>query len=285
MDGPVEKLHRARPKSNINRRCSARIADKYQNNRLMTIATELTEALKRCMRTQGMTYRDLAVRLDLSEAAIKRMFSKKAMSVQRLEQVCEQLDIGLAELSAEAARGHSVLHQLSEAQEQALVDNPLLLLAMFLTINRWRQEDVFLHFAFTKAQWTALLVKLDRLGIIELQQGNRGRLLTARNFRWRMDGPMERYFRQYLLMDYFADPFDGEQDALLLLSGSLSAQGIRQLRQRLNEVAREFDAMLARDATLPAQERIGISLVLAQKPWLLKLFHAHRQPQDRARVV
>ncbi len=245
----------------------------------MAISLELIEALKRCLRAQGMTYRDLAGRLKLSEAAIKRMFSQRAMSLQRLEQVCDVLDVGLAELSAEAARGRPAMANLSEEQEQALVSEPALLLALFLTVNRWRQDDVLAHFAFTPAQWTALLVRLDRLGIIELMPGNRGRPLTARNFRWRANGPMERYFRLNLLGDYFADPFDGEQDALMLLSGSLSIDGIKQLRQRLEELAREFDALLARDATLHAQERIGVSLVLAQKPWLLQLFQPYRRAQ------
>ena len=246
----------------------------------MALSLELIDALKRCLRAQGVTYRDLAGRLQLSEAAIKRMFSQRAMSLQRLEEVCEALDVGLAELSAEAARGRPAMANLSEMQEQALVDEPALLLALFLALNRWRQDDVLAQFDFTLAQWTALLVRLDRLGIIELMPGNRGRALTARNFRWRADGPMERYFRQSLLGDFFADPFAGEQDALLLLSGSLSIDGIKQLRQRMEELAREFDALLARDATLDAQERIGVSLVLAQKPWLLQLFQPYRRAQQ-----
>lgn len=246
----------------------------------MALSLELVDALKRFLRAQDLTYRDLATRLKLSEAAVKRMFSKRAMSLERLEQICDVLDVGLADLSAEAARGRKVMAELSEAQEQALVDEPALLLALFLTLNRWKQSDVQEHFLFDDAQWTRLLVRLDRLGIIELMPGNRGRPLTARNFRWRADGPMERYFRLNLLGDFFADPFDGEQDVLLLLSGSLSIAGIRQLKQRLGEVAREFDALLARDAALGARERVGVSLVLAQKPWLLQLFHPYRRSQD-----
>lgn len=243
----------------------------------MAMSLELIDALKRCLRAQGLTYRELAARLRLSEAAVKRMFSLRAMSLQRLEQVCDVLDIGLAELSAEAARGREPMATLSAAQEQALVDDPQLLLAAFLVLNRWKQADVQAHFLFDDAQWTGLLVRLDRLGIIELLPGNRTRTLTARNYRWRADGPMERYFRHRLLGDYFRDPFDGEQDALLLLSGSLSPAGIGHLKQRLAELAREFDALLARDSTLPASGRIGISLVLAQKPWLLELFHPYRR--------
>lgn len=246
----------------------------------MSVSVDVVNALKRGLRAQGMTYRDLALRLRVSEAAVKRMFSRRAMSLLRLEQVCEVLGVGLAELGAEAGRGQLPMAQLSAAQEQALVDDPTLMLAMFLCINRWRQDDVMAHFDFGLPQWTGLLARLDRLGIIELQPGNRARLLTARNFRWLTDGPMERYFRGVLLGDYFADPFDGEQDRLLLLSGALSPDGVSQMKQRLEDVAREFDGLLARDASLPAAERVGVSLVLAQKPWLLRLFAPYRRARD-----
>lgn len=245
----------------------------------MSLSVELIDSLKRCLRAQGVTYRELASRLKLSEAAVKRMFSRRAMSLLRLEQICAVLNIGLGELGAEASRGRAPLEQLDAAQEQALVDDPALMLAMFLTINRWTQADVMAHFDFTLPQWTGLLVRLDRLGIIELLPGNRGRALTTRNFRWRTDGPMERYFRHTLLGDFFADAFDGEHDALLLLSGSLSPDGVRQIRQRLQELAREFDGLLARDAGLSADERIGVSLVLAQKPWMLQVFAPYRRPE------
>lgn len=248
----------------------------------MAVSVELIDALKRLLRGQGLTYRELAVRLKMSEAAVKRMFSLRAMSLQRLEQICDVLDVGLSELAAESTRGRESMAELSEAQERALVSEPALLLALFLSLNRWRQQDVLTQFSFTEPQWISLLVKLDRLGIIELMPGNRARALTARNFRWRRDGPMERYFREHLLSDYFADAFDGEQDGLFLLSGSLSIDGVRQMRQRLEEVVREFDALLIRDATLSVKERIGVSLVLAQKPWLLQLFQQYRKALEKA---
>jgi DNA-binding Xre family transcriptional regulator len=248
----------------------------------MAVSVELIDALKRLLRGQGLTYRELAARLKMSEAAVKRMFSLRAMSLQRLEQICDVLDVGLSELAAESARGRESMAELNEAQELALASDPALLLALFLSLNRWRQQDVLTQFSFTEPQWTSLMVKLDRLGIIELMPGNRARPLTARNFRWRRDGPMERYFREHLLSDYFADAFDGEQDGLFLLSGSLSVDGVRQMRQRLEEVVREFDALLIRDATLSAKERIGVSLVLAQKPWLLQLFQQYRRALEKA---
>ena len=243
----------------------------------MSLSVDLIEALKRALRAQGMTYRMLSQHLAISEAAVKRMFSRRAMTLVRLESICEVLGIGLQELSGDADRGREPMARLSEAQEQTLVDEPALMLAMFLTINRWSQAEVLAHFNFDVPQWTGLLVRLDRLGIIELLPGNRARALTARNFRWRSDGPMERHFRAALLGDYFSTPFTGDCDALFLLSGSLGPDGIAQMRARLEDLAREFDGLLARDAGLSAEARTGVSLVLAQKPWTLQVFDRYRR--------
>ena len=65
----------------------------------MAVSVDLIDALKRCLRAQELTYRELAARIRMSEAAVKRMFSRRAMSLQRLEQICEVLDVGLAELT------------------------------------------------------------------------------------------------------------------------------------------------------------------------------------------
>ncbi|MDO5609544.1 MAG: helix-turn-helix transcriptional regulator [Pseudomonadota bacterium] len=243
----------------------------------MSLSSELVDALKRSLRAQGITYRELASQIGLSEAAIKRMFSLKAMQLARIEQICEVLDLGLAELAAEANRGREAMSELSEVQEQALVDQPELLVALFLVLNRWTQADAQAHFRFDEPEWVRLLARLDRLGIIEMLPGNRGRPRIARNIRWRRNGPMEQHFRHHLLHEYFADAFDGEQDGLFLLSGTLSVDGVKRLREKMDELAREFDALLLRDATLPPQTRVGVSLVLAQKPWLLPSFDALRR--------
>lgn len=63
---------------------------------------------------------------------------------------------------------------------------------------------------------------------------------------------MERHFGAALLGEYFSIPFTDDCDALFPLSGSLGPDGIAQMRSRLEDLAREFDSQLARDACLPA---------------------------------
>ncbi len=243
----------------------------------MALRTELTAALKRLLKAQGLTYAALATQLGLSEAAIKRMFSRQTLNLARLEQVCAVLGIGLAELATEARRGQVPLAELSAEAELALVKDPALLLALYLMLNRWRQEDALARYRFTVPEWTALLARLDRMGVLELQPGNRVRLRTARNFRWRRDGPMQRFFQERLLPEYFQRPFANDGEDLLLLSGMVSPASAERIRRRLGELSEEFDGLLAQDAVLPPADRVGVSLVLAQRPWSLALFAPYRR--------
>lgn len=238
----------------------------------MPLRHELIAALKRLLKAQGITYAMLAKRIDLSEAAVKRMFSRQALSLQRLEEICTVLDIGLGELASEAHHAQPVLAELDVEAEQALVDDPALLLATYLALNRWTQEEVLAKFRFTLPEYTLLMARLDRMGVIELLPGNKYRVRTARNFRWRRDGPMERFFRLKLLPDFFGREFVGDNESLLLLSGMCTPASVAILQRRLDELAGEFDALMAQDAALPATQRVGVSLVLGKRPWKLRLF-------------
>ena len=55
----------------------------------MTTSAGLVEVLKRELRSRGITYARVARELHLSEASVKRMFSRRNFSLKRLDQVCQ----------------------------------------------------------------------------------------------------------------------------------------------------------------------------------------------------
>jgi hypothetical protein len=205
------------------------------------------------------------------------MFSRQALNLTRLEQICAVLGIGLPELAIESRQGQAALAELDAESEAALVRDPALLLALYLVLNRWQETEVLARYRFTTMEWTALLARLDRMGVLELQTGNRVRLRTARNFRWRKGGPMQRFFQQKLLPEYFGKDFDSADEGLFLLSGMVSSASAAHMQRRLAELGEEFDLLMAQDAGLPAARRQGVSLVLAQRPWSLRMFAGLRR--------
>ena len=64
----------------------------------MSPVQSLEDALKRALRAGGVTYADVARDLGLSEASVKRMFSRGAFTLERFEAVCRMVDLGITDL-------------------------------------------------------------------------------------------------------------------------------------------------------------------------------------------
>jgi predicted transcriptional regulator len=55
----------------------------------MAQTAALVDVLKRELRARGVTYAQVARNLKLSEASVKRMFSKRDFTLKRLDRICE----------------------------------------------------------------------------------------------------------------------------------------------------------------------------------------------------
>ena len=128
-------------------------------------------------------------------------------------------------------------------------------------------------YALTKAELVGFLGKLDRMGFLRLHPNNRYKLLVARTFAWIPNGPIQQIFKEHAA-DFFDCAFDGPSESMLLLNGRLSAANSALLISRLKRTAREFSDQHNEDAKLPADQRQALSLLLAVRPWQLKVMRA-----------
>ncbi len=108
----------------------------------MTEVTQIFATLKRQLKLQGKTYRDVAAATGLSEPSVKRLFSSGTLSIDRLVEVCSLLGFTLAELAQQASIGDSRLRTLSSAQQKELMSDPLLLLLAVCALNHWTLQDM-----------------------------------------------------------------------------------------------------------------------------------------------
>ena len=60
--------------------------------------TDVFQILKRTLRAKGVTYRDLAKHLGLSESGVKKMFLAKDLPLGRLIEIAEWLGVSAADL-------------------------------------------------------------------------------------------------------------------------------------------------------------------------------------------
>jgi len=246
-------------------------------------AALLVDALKRMLKGQGITYAQVANGLGLSEAGVKRMFSRGDFTLQRLEEICRIARIEFDELARHAGNAHGGTAHLTLEQEKELVSDPTLMLVALCAVGNWTFEQIVDTYAIPRAECIRYLTSLDRQRIIELQPGNRIRPLISRTFSWLPDGPIQRYFRARVEAEYLDSKFDREDELFLFVSGMLSRHSAAGLIERLRDVAREFAALHREDVALPLPERHGTSLLLAMRPWEPRAFRELRR-DDRHRV-
>lgn len=234
----------------------------------MAQTSQLIDTLKKLLKRQGKTYADVAERLELSEASVKRLFSEKNVSLTRLDSICSLLDIEISDLVREMQQDNLIsISELSLEQEKEIADNLSLLLVTVLVLNRWSMTEIIEHYNLSETECIRHLAHLDRLHIIELQPGNRIKLLIAPNFKWRENGPIQQLFREKIEAEYFRSTFTKDSERLVVLNGMLS-EGSNQLFQRkLEKLAKEFDEISKDEANLPIGERKGSTVLLAIRDW------------------
>jgi hypothetical protein len=127
-----------------------------------------------------------------------------------------------------------------------------------------------------EAQCVRLLLRLERIGILELHENNRIRLRIARTFSWIPDGPIMRYVRSQL-PDFFDYPFQQPGELMRMVSLRLSREAQIALLQQAEQIAREYSEQHNADARLPLAQRQPVSVLLAVRPWEPELFKKLRR--------
>ena len=238
----------------------------------MAQTRELIKTLKTALKAQGKTYADVAVKLRLTEASVKRLFSQQSFSLNRLDLVCHMLDMEITDLVQQMNEQQQRLQQLTIKQEREITDDVTLTLVAVCVLNRWTMDDILSFYHISETECVRHLAKLARLKVIELLPKNRIRLLVAATFSWRENGPIQLFFQRKISQEFFNTRFSRDDECLIVLNGMFSSQSNAELQRRLKRLAREFDLLNNDDAVLDLEQRHGTTLVLAMRGWKYGLF-------------
>ena len=245
----------------------------------MSQTNQIIDTLKQELRKQRINYRQVAEALELSEASVKRLFAERSFSLERVEKVCLLLKIGFSELVQQMEENVALTHELTLAQERELVsDIKLLLMAHFL-VNRYQFSEIIRLYQISESEGIKLLARLDRMKIIELQPGNRVKLLISPNFKWIAEGPIQHFFEEKVQSEFFNSSFNASDEIRIFSSGSISREASTEIIGKIKQLARELNGMIKDSESLPHEQRIGHSLLVAMRPWEVKVFRNLRRPE------
>ena len=243
----------------------------------MSEQAQLVATIKRQLKSQGFTYRDVAERLKLSEPSVKRLFSSERLTVDRLSHISAMLGYTMAELLQESAGAAARLRTLTEAQEAQLVADMKLLLVAVCAFNHWSPHDIVAAYRLTTPDCLKHLLALDRMGVIELLPGDRIRLRVARDFDWLPDGPIRRFFVGQGLSDFLDGGFNQPGQTLDFAHGMLTGPAEAEFLVELRRLRARLAALHTESATAPLSQRRGTGVLLAMREWEPRAFSAMRR--------
>ena len=245
----------------------------------MAQITALIDTLKQTLKIHQLTYADVARELGMSEANVKRMFSSRRFTLDRLEEVCQLMQLELSDLFQMYDESRQRITELTLMQEEALVRDAKLLFVAVCVRNRLGFDEIVNHYNITSSECIRALAKLDKLKIIDLLPNNRIKLRIDEGFCWIPNGPIKHFFERQVQGQFLRSKFDGELEKNLFLFGLLSEASTQIAINKLQILAREFHDLHRQDACMPLGKRHSIGFMLALRPWEMEVFQPFLPPK------
>jgi len=234
-------------------------------------------SLKAIMKSRQITYRDLARDIRLSEASVKRIFSRATLTLERLNEICQALEVSLSEVVRLAnEQSADTPEPLTLEQENALAADPKLLACFYLLANGRTGREVSAQLDVDERAVRRWMVRLDALRLIELRSKLRARTRAASVIAWRPDGPLRRLYENQIRQEFLQAAFSRSGEALHFLSAELSDASCKVLLRKLERMAGEFRDLAELDRAMPPRDKRSTAVLLAVRPWVFSMFKSLR---------
>ncbi len=239
--------------------------------------SDLILAIKSQLKAKGITYKELARDLSMSEANVKRMFAQQKFNLDRLELICERLHLDLIELAQLAQQNKTKISELTLQQEKELLSDKKLLLTASLCLSGWNYDEMLQRYDFNQIELIGYLTKLDKIKFIELLPFNQIRKKVSSRFAWQPGGPIQNFFAKHIQKEFFQSAFSKKNEKVVFISGMLSDDSNLKIQQLMEELALEYRALLRQDKGLDLDDKKGTSLVVGLRDWELSVFSQLRK--------
>jgi transcriptional regulator with XRE-family HTH domain len=235
-------------------------------------SARLIETLKSLFRSHGLRHADIATALKISRTTLKRRLSGQGLTIDQLEALSSLVDVTLGELVELSAVGQDKrLRRLSLEQEKALHEDVRLGFIFTRLREGWTAAEIQRECKIGEARLVGYLVRLEKLGLIDLLPGNRVRLHTVRDIDWRKHGPMWHSVDRYL-SDIFSmmDSDDAELDRRVAVV-KLTPASVSQLDDMFRHLQLEVRRMANKDRSAEPDAKSWYAVLMGARPFEMDL--------------
>lgn len=238
----------------------------------MVASKQIVSALKKTLKSKGITYKELGARLRLSEPTIKRIFSQEDFSLSRLEKICEAADLDFFEWMQTALASKSVSRQeLTFAQEEFLSKHSDAFTFFHLLLQGETPKGICEKYSLSELKKTKISLELEKNGLIELHPGGRIKLLVSRSIRWSISGPLMKKYGLRVRNQFFDSTFNRPDEYLRLISIRLSQATQTIIQRKIRQLIREVEEMCNLEENTEDLPETSFNLFLAYRSMKFKV--------------
>lgn len=136
---------------------------------------EIKSSIKQLLKKNKYTYEDLAKHLDCSVPTVKRMLSSEEMSLSRLLEICDFLEVNLADLEAMVKTGKKEEQRFTEKQEAFLAQNKNYFAFLMEIYHGTTVEQIAKKYQLTDRSIQKYLIGLEKNDLIRVSGRNKVR--------------------------------------------------------------------------------------------------------------
>lgn len=167
-----------------------------------TLERRIMAVIKQRANALGLTQADLARELSVSLITVKRWYAGKGLRISNLEALSNLMGLKLSEIFALTDSYSAKTFSYTLAQEEALAAEPKLLALFDLLIGGVTLNQIKKRYNIDEKSLTSLLLKLDKLRLIELHANNKIKLVKAGEPLWNESGPLSKKFRSQMIHEF-----------------------------------------------------------------------------------
>lgn len=224
--------------------------------------------LKEIMKMKRVTYKELAHHLGLSESGIKKIMQSYDLSLSRLQEITQYLEINVVDLMAHISDPKILEGRFSSEIEQFFVKSPEKFDFYWkLVVERTPLREIQDDWNIKDAELYKWLRELDQLNLIQWQKGDTIKLPARQMTKWVGRGPLtEKIQRQWahdLIDDSYVQKTTGTSTYRLRYL-KISKKTKAELQSAIEELELEFLQRSVREQSLSDEELIDVRLFLTE---------------------
>ena len=223
------------------------------------------DALKRTLRAKGITYRELARRMRLSEPTVKRIFHECNCKLDRLIEICEAAGVDLENVLGSMNRGPGPASRIPSHVEHRLARRPSMLFIFVMLTEKFTPEAIMRSQGLSEASMFLYLRDLEGLGLVALGKGLAARVLVETPIQWDFEGPLKPLF-EGTNKNFIGWAIEHMQDGADFVSFSrrMRPQTAELVRREAEELANRAKLLAHHDQhTTPDEELVGYKWTFA----------------------